>query len=149
MEGCVVPTIFRVMTPDGDKPAVGRSRRKLGVLLPDETTSESSSDIAPDSKGEVHPSGKGMSVSPSLQHLPFGRVPKRLRKFRPGARGSDTDKVWRHGTGPFEQSAVAQGLALHPDRAEHGVVEPAEVMKVEQYEQALAATAADWVIDEP
>jgi hypothetical protein len=144
-----VPTIFRVMTPEGDKPAVGRSGRMLGIRLPDETRPEGVVDIVPDSDGEVRPGGRGLSVSPGFQHLPIERLPKRFRKLRPGARGRDSDRVWRHGTGPFAPGPVARGLALQPDRPDHGVVEPAEVMKVEMYEHALAATVADWVIDEP
>lgn len=148
-EGRRVPTIFRVMTPDGDKPAVGRSGRKLGVRLPDATQPDLAVDIAPDVQGEVHPNGKGMSVSPSFQTLPFERLPKKFRKLRPGARGSDSDRIWKHGTGPFAPRPVTHELALHPDRNDHGVVQPAQAMKMERYEQALATTAPDWVIDEP
>jgi hypothetical protein len=121
----------------------------LGVRLPDPAKPEGTADIAPDTQDNVGPGGKGMSVAPGIEQLPIERFPKRFRTLRPGARGSDTDRIWRHGTGTFERASVAQGLMLHPDQADHGVVEPAETMNVEQYEQALAATASDWVIDEP
>jgi hypothetical protein len=52
------------------------------------------------------------------------------------------------GEGPFVAGQVAEGLDLRPDRPSHGAVEPSEVMTLERYQAALAATRDQWSIDE-
>ena len=137
------------MSPDGNKPATGRGGRKLGVRVADPAIPDSRFDVTPDGEGRVAPNGGGMSVAPGFHQLPVERIPPRFRKLRPGARGNDRDRIWRHGVGSFTSGAVAEALVLRPDRPGHGLVEPVEVMLLARYEQALAATAEDWVIDEP
>jgi len=52
------------------------------------------------------------------------------------------------GNGPFIAEPVAPGLRHRPDSATHGLVEPDRSMPLTEYEQALAATRDQWVIDE-
>lgn len=85
------------MTPEGDHPSVGRSARQLGVRVPPHEVP----DVRPGAGGDLLPGKEGMSVSPSLQALPFTRVPARLREWVPGARGRDEDRVFRYGDGTF------------------------------------------------
>jgi len=139
--------IFRVMSSNGDQPAIGRSARCLGVrVAPGETA-----DIAPDFAGMVSPGHGGMSVAPCFEDLPFTRVPVRFRRICPEARGNDGDSIWKHGDGPFVSSSVANDLVLRPDekRRGHGFVEPKSTVPLQRYEEALAATAREWGIDEP
>ena len=128
------------MLPEGDHPKLGASARTLGVRVP--------RDIEPDQNGDVQPGSRGMSVAPSLRDLPVEWVPKRLKHLREGAIGPDTSKVWRHGEGRFETARVAPHLMLRPDRPDHGNVAPEVAMQLTQYENAIAQTRSDWVIDE-
>ena len=43
---------------------------------------------------------------------------------------------------------IVEGLELLPDSPTHGVVRPIDVVPLKQYEAALAATRADWRIEE-
>ena len=92
-----------------------------------------------------------MSVAPRFEDLPLHLVPKRFRRIAPDARGKNDDRIWGHGNGPFVASAVAKGLVLRPDgkRKGHGFVEPESPVPLQRYEEALAATAREWSIDEP
>lgn len=128
------------MLPDGNHPKLGSSARTLGVRIPQ--------DIQPDGNGDVQPGPHGMSVAPGLRDLPVQWVPKRLRHLREGAVGPDTSKVWRHGEGPFQAAIVAPHLMLQPDAPDHGTVGPETVMALAQYEDAIARTRIDWVVDE-
>lgn len=136
-----MPRIYRVMKPETEeKPAVGRSATSLGVRIPQ--------DIQPDENGLVEPGQGGMSVSPSLQDLPDFLVPERLEYLVPGASGRDKHRVWRMGEGDFTASAVSADLSLRPDKPGHGLVEPASRMTLTEYENALAATQKQWLVDE-
>jgi hypothetical protein len=136
-----MPRIYRVMLKAADDgPTVGQSAAQLGVRVP--------TDIAPDEQDRVSPGTGGMSVSPGLRALPAFLIPKRLRALVPKARGRDDGYVWRMGTGPFTRGSVGEGLQLEPDSPTHGTVQPAEVMPLSAYEDALAATRDEWVIDE-
>lgn len=90
-----------------------------------------------------------MSVSPSFASLPPLRVPERLRAHFRGARGKNEDRVFVMGEGPFEAARLSEKLELLPDRPGHGVVRPAAVMTIDEYQVALAATAPNWRIEEP
>jgi len=52
------------------------------------------------------------------------------------------------GSGPFTAEQVAKGLLLRPDSGTHGAVEPDRHVALSEYEDALAATRDQWVIDE-
>jgi len=72
-----MPLVIRSMFVDGAMPKVGAARGCLGV--------RPGVDIKPDTDGKVHPqSGKGMSVSPSIEDLPPLLIPLRLAARYPG-----------------------------------------------------------------
>lgn len=132
--------VYRVMRPDGDAPMVGDGSRLLGVRVPQ--------DIAPSESGNVRPNEGGMSVSRSIRELPAHRIPRRLEDRIYGAAGKDVDFVWSRGEGAFENGPFAPRLVFRLDSPSHGLVEPAEEMTLADYRSALAATRAEWVVDE-
>lgn len=135
------------MKPDGDLPAVGARGGMLGVRVPP----DEHPDVVADGNGCVGPGGGGMSVSPRLTDISVTRVPKRLRNLVPGARGKDSDRVFRLGEATFALAEVSPALTLRPDDGHaprHGVIEPSDCVRVEQFQTDLAATQSDWVIDE-
>jgi hypothetical protein len=135
-----MPLIYRSMSREGDHPKVGPSARTLGVRVPEDI-------LAPG--GFVSPRSGGMSVAPSWRDLPPWRIPIRLIHLAPKAAGRQRDVYcWRMGEGSFMEGGVANGLTLRPDDPKHGLVEPAEVMTIDHYQTALAATRDLWCIDE-
>lgn len=134
-----MPLIYRAMLRDGEHPAVGPSRKMLGVEIP--------GDIA-EQLGEVRPNQGGMSVSPTWRDLPRHRVPRRLKHLAPKASGSNAYECWRLGDGPFEAGVVAEGVSLRPDRPGHGLVEPSRAMPAQDYQRYLATTRDLWEVDE-
>ena len=129
-----MPTVYRVMSRDDDglpsiRPTALGVRRGL--------------DIDVDEHGSAVPNDKGMSVSPTWRVLPPRRIPKRLH-----GQGSNSTYCFKCGTGPFIQSAFAPGLELLPDSPKHGVIRPTQLVPLTEYETSLAATRADWQIDE-
>ena len=80
-------------------------------------------------------------------------VPRRFRdkdpiRFR-NAIGNNNAKAFRLGSGQFTRAQVSDLLMLAPDRADHGVIEPASRMALTSYRTAIADTRSEWVIDEP
>jgi hypothetical protein len=136
-----MPLVFRVMKRDDDGlPTVEQSASGLGV--------RPGIDIDVDRQGNAVVNGKGMSVSPAWRVLPIFRIPKRLRGIVPGARRTNNTFCFRAGNRPFQQGAFAAGLALEPDSATHGCITPVQLAPLRQYERDLAATRADWQVDE-
>lgn len=88
-----------------------------------------------------------MSVAPAWRDLPAHRIPRRLRRLCPKARGSDKLDCWRMSSGPFADGPITDRLNLAVDHAIHGVVEPSKAMPLSDYEDALGATADQWTID--
>jgi hypothetical protein len=143
-----MPLIWRGMKIDGDKPLVGRGAQHLGVRV---FSLAQRDDISPDGDGFVNPGEGGMSVSPSVEALPPHGLPRRLRKKYPErfseASGPNGVHCWQMGAGEFIPERVADRLRLRldPDDPErHGLVEPDDRMKTEDYEAALAATRDQW-----
>jgi len=92
-----------------------------------------------------------MSVAPSLSDLPDHRIPKRLNAYGiPRARGPNSMRIWRMGDGPFLNSPIVADLNLRLDPRDplHGLVEPATIVKLDQYRRAIEQTRELWVIDE-
>ena len=89
-----------------------------------------------------------MSVAPDWRLLPPWRIPHRLAHIVPQARGRNEDACWRLGEGDFLADLIGEQLSFIPDRLNHGVVEPAFVMRFDEYQAALADTRDDWLIDE-
>jgi len=135
-----MPLVFRAMKRDDDElPTVEQSASGLGVRPGIDV------DVV---GGNVEVNGKGMSVSPAWRSINILRVPKRLRDRVRGARGSNNAQCFRFGTGPFQPGAFAVGLDLVPDTPTHGCVTPAQPVALARYESDLAATRADWQVDE-
>jgi hypothetical protein len=140
-----MPLIFRAMTRNLEgKPVAGTSARSLGVRVPP----DGAADIAPDAAGNVHPETGGMSVAPAWRKLPSYRIPKRLAPLAPDACGKNEDACFRLGEGEFIRSVVTAELMLRPDRPSHGLIEPAVLMSLVNFQAALAATQDQWQIDE-
>lgn len=138
----MTPRVFRSMKSDasGGAPLVEPSARGLGVRP---------CDLAPCAQGLAHPNKGGMSVAPRLTDLPRHRVPERLGHLVEGASGSDSDRVWVLGEGPFSTGALLQGLCLNVTTPRHGHVEPDAQRAFAEYEAHLAATATLWAVGEP
>jgi hypothetical protein len=131
-----MPLVFRAMKREADGlPLVAQSASALGV--------RTGKDIDVDPHGEVIVNRKGMSVSPSWREISMFRIPKRL-----GGQGSNNTHCFKMGTGAFQQGQLAAGLELLPDTLTHGVVRPEKPVPLQQYEGDLAATRADWQVDE-
>ena len=136
-----MPRIFRIMKKDADdRPAIGQTATTLGA--------RPGYDFDLDAQGNVIVNGKGMSVNPRWQDADVLFVPKRLGT---GGRGSNTSHCFRRGAGPFQQGPCGAGLELIPDSPNdptHGVVGPAQLAPMAQYEADLHATRLEWEVDE-
>ena len=139
-----MPTIFRAMKEGEEgKPVVEASAKNLGVR-----SAGSDADVDLDDLGRVVMNAKGMSVAPSWRALPFHRIPERLRFQVPNARGSNVTRCFRFGEGPFADGTLSVNLELMKDSAIHGVVAPASLTQLEQFQHDLAQTREFWTIDE-
>lgn len=148
-----MPKVFRIMKQaDDGKPVVGSRFGELGVRP---------RDMEENPLGEAHPGNGGMSVQPSLGALAqrkYSRfVPSRIQDTNPlfrGATGPDDQYIWTMGSGPFVDSAVTADLNLHCDSpapngfVDHGVIEPARMLTLDDFQHALAATRSDWNMEE-
>jgi hypothetical protein len=141
-----MPTIYRAMFADGDLPMVGRGKKMLGVKIGHQRYD----DIGSNQAGEVVPGTGGMSVAPEWRVLPDHRIPRRLNPKLDTRRATGDNRLmcWRYGSGGFETSPLTDDVSLAVDSPSHGVVEPSSKMSLARYEQALAATAPDWTVDE-
>ena len=133
--------IYRLMKIDGEFPKVGDAAMCLG-LRPGE--------VPVDQDGNIHPQTGGLSVYSSMRVIPARMVPKRLQPRVPGAAGNNNLAIWALGSGPFASGPIDDRLTLRidPDDPEHGFIEPNAIMSIEDYERALIATRAAWLIDE-
>lgn len=81
----------------------------------------------------MHPGTGGMSVAPDdPRHLPPHRRPRSLD-------GTGVDPVFE-----VVGSRLPASLAVRRDRSTHALVEPAEIMGVEEYQVALCDTRWLW-----
>ena len=91
-----------------------------------------------------------MSVSADWRALQPHLIPQELDDGIIGARGKGMEVfVLGHDSGPFCEGAVAAGLELcfKASRSDAGNVCPVVTVPLVQYEEDLAATRQDWVID--
>jgi len=144
-----VPRIVRPMVFDPQEPTsplIGTTKNCLGVR-----TSGKRRDVDIDASGNVELNRKGLSVSHDWRKLPAFLIPEHLEDEHNGASGKGM-RVFVHGgnTGAFVEGPVAAGLELlfKHGCTTAGVVCPAVVVPLEQYQRDLAATRPDWVIDE-
>jgi hypothetical protein len=138
-----MPTIWRGMMADGDKPKIAPgSAQGLGVRACDLPVGEN---------GQVQPGTGGMSVADRPESLPLHRVPRRLQKKYPerfpDARASDNYHCWHMGEGAFVSAQITETLNVRPDPKNpetHGFVEPGRTMLFTLFEQLLADTQPMW-----
>jgi hypothetical protein len=135
-----MPLIWRGMKMEEGRPEMGRGGNFLGVRV---GPIENGCDIDPDGDGFVNP-GNGMSVSASVEALPPHRLPGRLQKKYPErfpeATGPNGLQCWWMGEGAFVAERVADRLRLlldPDDPKRHGLVEPDDRMKIDDYETAV------------
>ena len=140
--------MYRSMLPQASAapvaPAVGTADNMLGARVPPHPRA----DVHPDASGNAGPVGEGLSVSPNLAALPPSLVPERLRDKRPGARGTNTLRVFRLGNGSFVRATLGSAIELLPTSPKHGVVQPIRPTPIQDYQKELAATQEHWVVDE-
>jgi len=112
---------------DDGFPRVGSSARTLGVR-------DDESDIEVDDDGLVHPYTGGMSVGLRPEDLPEHRRPQAFG-------GTGDDPLW-----VIEESDLVDGLRYTEDGElpGHGFIEPAGIMRLDEYEDLLALTREDW-----
>lgn len=126
-------------------PRLGTQSKCFGARQPPDPHA----DVDVDAAGQVLLNRKGLSVTRDWRGLPGHLIPEHLDDGFNGASGRGMN-VFIHGTGGFDEAAVAQGLELRHKTGTitAGVVAPAFSMPLAQYQEALAATRPDWVIDE-
>lgn len=145
-----MPKIYRTMWKAADDlPEVGTASHMLGARVTGNPI-----DISPDNDGNVHSNTGGISVARSINDLLPHLIPKRLRDYFEDAAGSSNRFVWSMGEGEFSEGVVAEDLFLRrkPENAQgkvQGLVEPAILMMLQEYQSALAATRPHWTVDEP
>lgn len=123
------------MRADADgRPALGPTARTLGVRPG--PVGGVLGDVLVDAEGMVEPGAGGMSVSPDdPANLPEHRRP-------PALGGSGKDPVFGIGA-----DALGSDLSYRPDPDDpgvHGFVEPGRRMRLEDYQEAVAATRGAW-----
>jgi hypothetical protein len=106
-------------------------------------------DVDLDGAGKVCLNRKGLSVTEDWRLLPGHLIPEHLQDDFNRASGRNM-RVFVHGTGPFDEGAVAANLELlHKiGTTTAGVIAPTTLTPLPQYQKDLAATRPDWVIDE-
>jgi len=107
------------MEASGGRPAVDASRTTLGVKLRD------SPDILMDEHRFVYPKTGGLSVAPTPAALPTTKRPKALG-------GTSRYPVWK-----LDIGRLPPELVLRPVSANHGLIEPSQPTKVEEFQRAL------------
>jgi hypothetical protein len=131
---------------DQGLPVVGSNSKELGVRIPPNPLS----DIDLDENGNVIRNGKGMSVAENWRWMLPHLIPKRLKSVYPSAAGSNTLACFRFGQGPFalEQLNARLSVVLKEQNARAGNVVPIHLENIRQFQDELAATRSEWVIDE-
>lgn len=134
--------MFRAMLKDNDdKPTVGQGFCELGARA---------NEIDLDAQNNAIPTDKGMSVAPEWRLLPVVVLPRRLD---PRGRCKKPVHCFRRGANPFQKVVFGTNLELVPDAPQHGVVShgivrPEQSVPVADHLQNLAATRAEWELDE-
>lgn len=132
---------------DDGLPKVGSNSKELGVRVEPPLNAQNNwqADVKVEN-GLVVLNGEGMSVAEHWRHLKPWLIPSPLKGLMKDARGSDALTCYRFGEGPFESNALndSLALALKPHDPLAGVVAPIRSVSIEQFQDDLAATRADW-----
>lgn len=119
--------VYRGMTEDGGKPALGESARKLGV--------RKGTDITIDEKDNAVHDKKGMSTSPGdPKNLPLHRRP-------PEFGGTGKDPVWEADSGSLSNDKIEW---FEDDPGKHGIVRPKKDMPYSEFKKSLEGTQGSW-----
>lgn len=133
--------VYRSMFADGRKPLVGDGSKMLGVR-------GNGHDIPISAEDMVLPNTGGLSIAPEWRDLPYFLIPRRLQDSVPEARGNNKLTCFRLSDLPFKAAEITDKLALRPDTAKHGTIEPRHEMKLDVLQSALSDTRNLWEIDE-
>lgn len=135
-------------------PKVGNQSKCLGVREPPSPNA----DVDIDSAGNVviiqigankaTPARTGLSVSDDWRRLPGHLIPKELDDGRNGATGKGL-KVFVHGIGPFAEGLITHNLQMwyKLGTSQNGVVAPLLPVPLAAFQQDLAQTRQNWVVD--
>ena len=108
-------------------------------------------DVDLDEAGNVLTNRKGMSVSEDWRTLPGHLIPEHLDDGLNGASGKNM-AVFVHGVAGsgFVEGLIAPGLELcfKAGRTSSGNVCPVNCVPIADYQNDLASTRPDWIIDE-
>jgi hypothetical protein len=138
-------SVYRSMLKEGNHPLVAARKKALGVVIPG---GDARPDVHPDKEDRVEPGGGGMSVYSDWQKLPYYRIPKRLKGVVADAAGQDDLYIWKLREVPFVAGPLNSRLRICCEDEEHGLVEPNFRMLIDDFQDALAGTRLDWVIEE-
>lgn len=120
--------VYRTMESSGGRPAVDASRLTLGVKLRD------CPDILMDEHRFVYPKTGGLSVAPTPAGLPTTKRP-------PALGGTSRHPVWK-----LDVALLPPDLVLRPVSPNHGLIEPSQPTKVEEFQRALHSLEPLWVL---
>jgi len=133
---------------DDGLPRVGANSNELGVRV----APHNNPDIEDDGNGNVKLNNGGMSVSENWRFMLAHLIPKRLRPKFAAAAGNNSLSCYRHGDGPFAPTSLdghaALSVTLKPHDPHAGLVIPAQPISIPRFQADLAATRAEWVLDE-
>jgi hypothetical protein len=125
-----MPLVFRSMKQDADGfPVMESNGRGLGIRPGIDVSATQDYDPVPSGEG-------GISISPGDPlHLPRHRRPAALQ-------GTGKDPVW-----VLDSADLDPELCFRPDptnSARHGFLEPAHLLTLVEYQQAIARTRTLW-----
>jgi hypothetical protein len=132
---------------DDGLPTVGEQSKQLGVRVPPNPHA----DVDLGTGDAVILNGKGMSVARHWTDLPPHLIPKRLDPQKTmGATGSNQLCCFKMGTGSFKTGAMSESLqiVLKPQNSLAGNIVPAASVTIQQFQQSISATRANWTVDE-
>lgn len=126
-------------------PRVDRRSKCLGVREPPDAFA----DVDVDAENMVVLNRKGLSVVDDWRRLPGHLIPEQLDDGLNGASGRNM-QVFVHGEASFDEGIVGQRLELlhKVPSTTAGVVCPLASVSLQQFQNDLAATRAEWFIDE-
>ena len=132
--------MYRSMRKHRDRPKLGVDARSLGVrpnydLDVDPTIVPQNFDINVHPGDLVHPLTGGMSTSIDPKQLPRHRRPAWLNG------GESNDPCWRITSQDLPGSLACRD---QPPGSHHVLIEPAQIMTIDGYQQALRSTSPNW-----
>ena len=142
-----MPTIYRAMKQtDQGLPVIGSNSKELGVRIPPNP----SPDVDLDESRNVVCNGKGMSVVENWRRLLLISFPSGSDQSFLALQVGNAVACFRFGQGPFAEEQLNSCLAVvfKGRDTRGGNVVPIELVSIGQFQDDLAATYGDWVIDE-